>query len=110
MAGKDGLRLLIWLAAVVLGYLLKTDYGAEGVCLILAFWLCQCRGSVWYPLPAVLLVLMGGIETVGVMAIPLIALYNGQKGTGKGKYFFYLSYPVHILILVLCHFLIFGKL
>lgn len=33
-----------------------------------------------------------------LLALPLLLLYNGKKGVGL-KYFFYLFYPIHIIIL-----------
>lgn len=39
------------------------------------------------------------LECCGVMAIPLIGRYNGVRKWKRGKAFFYLFYPVHLLIL-----------
>lgn len=39
------------------------------------------------------------LECCGVMAIPLIGKYNGVRKWKRGKAFFYLFYPVHLLIL-----------
>ncbi len=78
---------------------LHTDYGALGVLLIAIYWFA--REHKWYRL------LLGGgwnflfgipIQDAGVFAILPIALYNGKKGRSMG-YFFYLYYPIHLLIL-----------
>lgn len=34
-----------------------------------------------------------------LVAVPVMALYNGKRGEWKMKYFFYLFYPLHIAIL-----------
>lgn len=39
------------------------------------------------------------IECFGVMAIPFISRYNGVRRWKKGKAFFYLFYPLHLLLL-----------
>lgn len=78
---------------------LHTDYGALGVLLIAIFWFT--REHKWYQ------AFLGGgwnflfgipIQYAGIFAILPIALYNGKKGRSTG-YFFYLYYPVHLLIL-----------
>lgn len=38
------------------------------------------------------------IQLTVIFAIPLIAKYNGEKGEGS-KYFFYVYYPLHLIIL-----------
>lgn len=107
-AGKPGRMILCYLAACLLGYLLRTDYGAEGVCLILLFWQSRRRADTWYPAPAVMMVLMGGVEALGILSLPLLKLYNGKKGFIRHKYLFYLAYPAHILILVFLHRMLAG--
>ncbi|MBQ7368301.1 MAG: hypothetical protein IJW60_01165 [Clostridia bacterium] len=41
----------------------------------------------------------GGIEYYAVFALPILALYNGEKGKWNTKYFFYIFYPAHLVIL-----------
>lgn len=37
-----------------------------------------------------------------LLAVPLLRLYNGERGGGKcGKWFFYIFYPAHLLIIAL---------
>ncbi|WP_112179855.1 TraX family protein [Paraliobacillus zengyii] len=45
-----------------------------------------------------LLVPFGDDQWMMIFALPLILLYNGKRGIGL-KYFFYIFYPVHIVIL-----------
>lgn len=86
-------------------YLLKTDYGAEGVVLILLFYLFRDNWQAAFLGVGVLLVLMGQVEAWGVLSLVFIFLYNGQKGsTGLPRFVFYGFYPVHLLILGILNF------
>lgn len=38
-------------------------------------------------------------QWLGLLALPLLALYNGQRGKWKLKWLFYLYYPAHLAIL-----------
>lgn len=38
----------------------------------------------------------GGIQYFSLLAIPLLAMYNGRRGSMHMKSFFYLFYPVHL--------------
>ena len=38
----------------------------------------------------------GGIQILSLLAVPVLALYNGQRGKWRMKYFFYLFYPLHL--------------
>ena len=42
---------------------------------------------------------LGGIQVYGLLAIPVLLLYSGQRGKWKLKYFFYLFYPLHLAAL-----------
>ena len=41
----------------------------------------------------------GWYQIFSLLALPLLWLYNGEPGTRKLKYFFYLAYPLHLLLL-----------
>lgn len=82
-------------ACAVLAALLKTDYGAIGILLI--FVLYQTRQDRKRQC------ILGGIamayEITAPIAFVLIYFYNGVRKQKKFKYFFYLFYPLHILLL-----------
>lgn len=85
--------------ASVLAECLHTDYGAKGVLFILCFFLLRrfvfAAMNYWLA--------NGGVQVyAGFAALPLL-LYNGRRGP-KMKYFFYIFYPVHLVILYLIHY------
>ncbi len=41
----------------------------------------------------------GGIQWYGLLALPLLALYNGTRGQWRLKYLFYIFYPAHLAVL-----------
>ena len=41
----------------------------------------------------------GFIQWFALLSLPLLALYNGQRGKMKLKYLFYLYYPLHLAAL-----------
>lgn len=59
--------------------------------------------------PALKVQLFGLVFTVQVfnlLALPLLALYNGKVGTKRLKYFFYAFYPVHLGVIMAIEILI----
>lgn len=51
----------------------------------------------------------GEVQLWGLLAVPLMALYNGKRGEWKMKYFFYIFYPAHIVALYGISLLVMGR-
>lgn len=83
---------------VILSLLIKGDYGARGVILIVLLYLLKNQ----LPFASVLsLGLLSGGVAAWCAFVP-INMYNGKRGFIKGKfmkYAFYAFYPVHLFIL-----------
>lgn len=85
-------------AMVVTAELLKTDYGGKGVAVISLMYLLRA-----HPWPRDLgcftaLYLASPLELAALPDVALFRLYNGERGR-QSKYFFYIFYPAHLLIL-----------
>ncbi len=50
-------------------------------------------GLVW------LAIVNTNIQFFSLLSVPLLLLYSGKRGTAKLKYFFYIFYPAHLVIL-----------
>lgn len=92
-------KAVILLLAMWLAVLIRSDYNFRGVLLIFVFyifhesrWLAVTAGGFWNFL------YQGVIQKYGVLSVLPLALYNGERGR-KMKYFFYIFYPVHLLLL-----------
>lgn len=114
-AAKDGTMkaaaiFVLSLAAVAaLCHFMTVDYGFVGILLpVLAF----ASGKKWVRLGLFslgLVVLCAVIYSSGrldvqwwaLVALPLLALYNGKPGKYRMKYFFYVFYPAHLAVLYL---------
>ena len=88
------LILAMWLAVV-----LRTDYNFRGILLIFMLYvfreqkfLAAAAGGLWNFLYT------GTVQRYGVFSAVPMLLYNGKPGR-RMKYFFYIFYPAHLLIL-----------
>ena len=84
--------------------ILKTDYHGYGVLTIAAMYLIRkFRGNYLLSLGAGLMVLclFNSSEYPAWAALLPMAFYDGTRGR-QMKYFFYLFYPVHLLLLYAC--------
>lgn len=97
--GKQWISLGMVAIVAVLAYCLRTDYGAAGVILIVLFWLFRFDEKLRAILCSVWMIVGINLsEVAGIFAFLPIHFYNGERGR-QWKYFFYLFYPVHLLVL-----------
>ena len=90
-------------AAAYAANFLRTDYAAFGVVLIFVIYLFkENKMAQGIGVGVVTLVMMTGmrLQLFGFVGWLLCCAYNGKRGP-KMTYFFYLFYPLHILLLLL---------
>jgi len=96
-------------AAFALAFLAEfigSDYGMLGVIIVMMFyWNYDRFYNKMIFGTASLTLLVTSYQIFDVLAMIPIGLYNGKKGIGV-KYFFYIFYPGHLLILYIIHMLI----
>ena len=105
--------LLALVLMLLLAHFVRIEYGAGG-CLLALFPAILhpvergARGYAEDQLAPLLLfsmglvlhcLMLGGLQWWSLFSLPLLFLYSGKRGKWKGKAFFYLFYPLHILIL-----------
>ena len=104
--------LLVVAFVVVLPYLLSgtdfdIDYGVWGILLpVLVYFMpsrpWQVGAASLFLLIRVLyyiFVIPMPVQAWSLLTVPLLALYNGERGKAKMKYLFYIFYPAHLVIL-----------
>ncbi len=85
-------------AFMAIAHLLNTDYSWWGVMLIFLFYAFKDNKLMSALFAGASMLLYGGTEKYAVLSLAPILLYNGKKGRSM-KYFFYVYYPLHILVL-----------
>ena len=101
--------LLLGITAVyVLCYYVEVDYGFIGVMLPVFTSLFRDRTRRFFMFTAGLIALCihfayfgNTIQLFSLFTVPIIAMYNGNPGKYRLKYFFYVFYPLHLGILYL---------
>ena len=75
----------------------EIDYGLPGVLLPLLIYGAGTRGLL---LGVALVALKyGGIQWLGLLAVPLLLTYNGQRGKANLGKLFYWYYPIHLAVI-----------
>ena len=92
---KIPVMLLAGACCAALAQFCNTDYGAIGVILIFVLYITRNNRLVQCICGAVCFIW----EVTSVISFVLIYFYNGVRKKGMNKYFFYLFYPAHLLIL-----------
>ncbi len=89
-------------SAELLGLSITLDYGIAGIILCFMPVICKEKGRKLATFSIGLLVycilMQGSLPFIwySALSIPLIALYNGKRGSKKFKYAFYIFYPLHL--------------
>ena len=111
-------KIVLAVTLAVIAETFEFSYGAYGVLMVVLFFVFfknyifsavgQTLNTIWFnTIPFMndgglaspyLLYQIRFIQPIGLLSLPLIFLYNGQKGPSL-KYLFYAFYPVHLLIL-----------
>lgn len=102
---------LLFLVFAAAAYFLRTDYGAQGIACITAIYLFRTRipaagkkkTQPLFPVfwGCVMLNLDFLSEPAAFLSLLPLVFYNGRRGSSAWKYFFYLFYPLHLLLLYL---------
>ena len=93
---------LIIFAGCALAFMLHTDYSCMGVMAIVSCYLVKKKGGPYVAMmaaPVIVLTIMNLTEAFAAVNILLVLFYRGNKGKNIGKYFFYVFYPAHLLVL-----------
>ncbi|WP_099468268.1 TraX family protein [Konateibacter massiliensis] len=88
------LRILSMFAGIAVAIILRTDYAGFGVVFILLLYVLHDKIK-WRNIICSFAILW---EITAPIAFIPITLYNGKRGINL-KYFFYLFYPVHLLLI-----------
>lgn len=97
---RRGLTAAEVLGIALLAQWLNTDYGAMGVCAVYVLYALRQNMTYSAVITWVLLGLSNWLEVFCFPFIFAVKLYNGQRGR-QNKYFFYVFYPAHLLLLYL---------
>lgn len=89
--------LIIFSLAGYITYLLNTDYSYYGILLILLLYKSS-NNKIYTAISLFIGLLFERHLPFVFLSIPIILLYNGEKGKNI-KYFFYIFYPAHLTIL-----------
>lgn len=106
----------IALAAALLAELLRFDYGMAGVGIIVMFYLIEKERSgadahtlayfnkkqnleIVVLSSLVYILCLGMNQLYALLAMIPVNMYSGERGRMKLKYFFYLFYPLHLLLI-----------
>ena len=91
-------RYLVAMTGIMVAEFLQTDYAGFGVMLIVLLYILHQNRKLQCIFGALFMFLQ---SYTAPLAFLLVYFYNGERGKQLPKYFFYLFYPVHLLLLIL---------
>ncbi len=93
---------------LLFAYLTNLDYGIFGILLIVIPYLCKYNVYIFSISLIILQIIWINIlnqftiyQWFSILAIPLLLMYNYELGYSKYKWWFYIYYPLHIVIIYL---------
>lgn len=103
------MQAVIVAVACVCAFLFKCDYMHWGILMIASFYLFRNMRFRQF-LTAGIAAAISSLTLFGTAVLSLlpIACYNGRRGRLRAKYFFYIFYPMHIILLILLRYFLFG--
>lgn len=106
LALVGGICAVFFVTEILPGMLPGTDFGVDygfwGVMLPVLVYMGKNKWQKLLLCAAALLLLSKSLESIqmwSLLTLPLLALYNGQRGKWKMKYFFYIYYPAHLVVI-----------
>lgn len=97
------LKLIFIIGMAFISVIIQSDYNSQGILYITSFYICR-RNRLYQILLFIILFIAttGNQPTIYTYITVLIILfYNGKRKKTRSKYFYYLFYPVHIMLLYL---------
>lgn len=94
----SGNNLLFLCLAVLIAVFLKTDYDAMGILAIATMYRLRSKKTESFLFGCLVLILFQPFEIPALLGLLPVSKYNGNRGL-KIKYFFYIFYPAHLLLL-----------
>lgn len=91
-------RVVCIFSGIFIATFANTDYAGFGIAIIIAFYLLHDNKKIRDIFSMAVLLCSSQLEITGLFALIPIHLYNGKRGISL-KYFFYLFYPLHLLLL-----------
>ena len=104
------LELAVMLVGFCMAYFLNTSYSYGGILLIICFYVFR----KYHIGKAIVNFVFNcgmfgfGIQWFGALSIIPIGLYNERVGKYRWKYFFYMFYPLHLILLSVIKYIIFS--
>lgn len=113
--------LLLFLIEMLSAIKITTDYSSYGILITLMFYIFKnqkIKSLVWFAVLVITNLSLGLLYSKTIeyelffvafqlLAIPLLLIYNGKKGSINFKYVFYWFYPLHLIMLYIIKIIIY---
>lgn len=112
---------LLFLIEMLSAIKITTDYSSYGILITLMFYIFKnqkIKSLVWFAVLVITNLSLGLLYSKTIeyelffvafqlLAIPLLLIYNGKKGSSNFKYVFYWFYPLHLIMLYIIKIIIY---